>query len=369
MLALVLAAVVALIGWRVLAPADVLDPATAPYPVAAVRDPGVTGRTNMAPLIVDDRIRVYAGRRQVRADGPVDAKGVNTAYWSLRRWPARLTGVAAAGTTVLSHWSDGELIAMDGVTGRIVWRAGTDVTVPGFEGHRTGAATVWAPPALHVAAGTVVVAAGGRLIAYEAATGRRRWALDTPADCTDGFTTAGGQYACRTGAWTVATGQPVTDWPAGPYTPLDCGVAASGCAGLRDGTGHGWLTGGARPARAATLDTPGTTLVAGTVQPADGSPLRFGDRSFPGARVLGTSRGRAVLLTAERHLLVVDPGDGRRLADFPMAVGTEKLTFEPGRWQLTDGHAAIERLAADGPADPDAPGHYFTVDTVIIAAL
>ena len=368
MLALVLAVAAALIGWRVLAPAEVLDPAATPYPVAAVRDPGVTGRTNMAPLVVDERIRVYAGKRQVRADGPVDSKGVNTAYWSLRRWPAQVTGVVAAGTTVLSHWSDGELIAVDGVTGRIAWRDRTGVAVSEFAGHRTGAATVWAPPALHTGDGTAVLAAGGRLIAYDVTAGRR-WAVDTSLDCTEGFTTAGGQYVCQTGAWTLTTGQPVSGWPAGPYTPLDCGVAASGCAGLRDGAGHGWLTAGDRPTRATMLDAPGVTLVAGTAQPTDGAPLRFGGRNFAGARVLGTSHGRAVLLTAERHLLVVDPSDGRRLADFPLAVGTEKLTWVPGRWQVTGSYVAIERLADGGPADPEAPGHYFTVDTVIIAAL
>ena len=79
LLALVVAAGAVLTGWRVLGPAEVLDPASTPYPAVADRSPGVLGRTNMAPLIVDGRIRVYASKRQVRADGPADAKAVMTA--------------------------------------------------------------------------------------------------------------------------------------------------------------------------------------------------------------------------------------------------------------------------------------------------
>ena len=344
-LALVVAAAAVVIGWRVLAPAEVLDPATTPYPVAAAHGPGVTGRTNMAPLIVDDRIRVYAGKRQVRADGPVDAKGVNTAYWSLRRWPAQVTGVVAAGRQVISHWTDGELIAVDGTSGKIAWRVPTGATVSGFAGHRTGAATVWQPPGLHLADGAVLVALGGQLQAYDVTSGARRWAAEVGPDCAEGFTTAGGQYVCPAAAWTVADGQRVTGWPAGPYAPLSCGVAASGCTTMRDGTGRYWAVTGPRPAA--------------------GAP----DQSVGGAQLLGTSRGRKVLLTVDRHLVVLDPASGARVADFPLAVGTEKLTWKPGRWQVTDGYVAIERLTADGPNDPEALGHYFTVDTVIIAAI
>src|SRR4051794_21040584 len=113
-LALVVVVAAGLIGWRVLKPAEVLSPVAAALPAAADRSPQVTGRTNQAPLIVDGLIRVYANPRQVRADAPVDAKSVNTALWSFRRWPVQLSGVVAVGDTVISRWADGELVALAG---------------------------------------------------------------------------------------------------------------------------------------------------------------------------------------------------------------------------------------------------------------
>jgi hypothetical protein len=50
---------------------------------------------------------------------------------------------------------------------------------------------------------------------------------------------------------------------------------------------------------------------------------------------------------------------------FALAVGTEKTTWTPGLWQIADGYVAVERL--DDPA-PASVHHYFTVETVIIAA-
>ncbi|WP_309246285.1 hypothetical protein [Verrucosispora sioxanthis] len=86
-------------------------------------DPGVTGRLPVAPLIVDGRLRVYAAPRQVYADQPVDSRSRRTPYWSFRRWPASLDAVVASGTTVVSRWSDGQLVAIDARTGRVAWRA------------------------------------------------------------------------------------------------------------------------------------------------------------------------------------------------------------------------------------------------------
>ncbi|XVU25106.1 PQQ-binding-like beta-propeller repeat protein [Actinoplanes sp. CA-054009] len=349
-LALVIALVAAVIGWRVLKPAEVSSAAAAPPAAAAVRSPQVTGRTNQAPLIVAGAVRAYASKRQLRADTPVDAKSVMTAIWSLRRWPAQLSGVVAVGDTVISRWADGVLIAVSARTGKVVWRASSGISAPPYAGHRTGAATVWAPAGLYTGAGAVLVSGSGRVDAYDAATGTRRWTA--PISCTDAFTTVGGQFVCPAGIRSLATGQGVAaGWPVGPYTPLGCGVATSGCGGLRDSAGRGWLTTGARPRRSAVLDQPGSTVAGGRAIPPQ-----------PGAQVLGASEGRLVLLTDDRHLKVGD-------ADFPLAVGTEKLTWKPGLWQVTDHWVAIERLSADGPADPDKPNHYFTVDTVIIAAI
>jgi hypothetical protein len=85
--------------------------------------------------------------------------------------------------------------------------------------------------------------------------------------------------------------------------------------------------------------------------------------------VLGTAQGRAVVLTPGGHLVEIDPHTGVATADFPLQVGTEKLTWVPGRYRVADGFVAIERLTAGGPTNPDAPDHYFTQQTVILAAL
>ncbi|MBU2663221.1 PQQ-like beta-propeller repeat protein [Actinoplanes bogorensis] len=355
LVALVLVAAAGLIGWRVLAPAEVLSPAATPYPLPSVVTAQVTGRTNVAPLIVDQRIRVYAGQRQVRADGPVDAKTVNTARWSLRRWPATVSGVVAAGTTVISRWSDGVLVAVDARSGRESWRVNSG-PAPAFDGHRTGASTVWAPAGLHVAADSVLVQADQKLSAYEVDSGALLWTVTVPAGCGDGFTTLGGQYFCATGGFDAVTGVALPAYGEGPYTPLTCGVAVSACQGMRDARGQGFLTTGVTPRRVVELDDSDISVVDGAFE-----------RVPSGVQVLGVSSGRLVVLTADRHLQVLR--SGHVVADFPLAVGSERLDWKPGLWQVTDGWVAIERLTGDGPADPGAPEHYFTVDTVIIASL
>jgi outer membrane protein assembly factor BamB len=343
----------------------------------------VTGRLAVAPLIVDGRIRVYAAKRQLRADAPVDARTVYTPRWSFRRWPQQLAGVAAIGRTVISRWSDGALIALDGGTGKIVWRA-DGPAAPAYTGHRTGASTVWAPAGLHVAAGSVLVTGGGKLSAYDGRTGARRWQVDVPPACTDGFTTLGDRYVCPTGAFSAVDGGPVTSWPVGPYTPLGCTVAASGCAGLRDGAGQGWFVSSPSPRRASALDHPGSTLAAGYVfYPADGglrstdsvvrsgprSPSPVVERTYPAGRILGTSRGNVLLLRPDHTILEFNPATGATRADFRLGVGTESTDWTLGQYAVTEGHLAIERLNPDGPTNPDAPDHYFTMDTVVVAAI
>ncbi|WP_430781352.1 PQQ-binding-like beta-propeller repeat protein [Actinoplanes sp. G11-F43] len=251
-----------LIGWRVLAPTELSAPATEPYPPAPAPTSGVSSRLSVAPLIVDGRVRVYAAKNQVRADGPVTAEQVYTALWSYRRWPEQLSAVVASGTTVVSRWSDGKIVAVDARTGEVVWRA-DGPAAPGYSGHRTGAATVWDPPGLRLAGGVVVVTQDQDLVGYDLSTGSVLWKTAVPAECADGFTTTGGAYLCATGAYDVLSGTPVGGWPAAPYSPVGC--VTSGCAGFRDGSGQGWLATAAQPRRAPALDDPGATIAAGVV--------------------------------------------------------------------------------------------------------
>jgi outer membrane protein assembly factor BamB len=362
LIAFVLVAAGSFVVWRVLAPTEVVDPARDAYPPAVVLPPGVTGETGRAPLIVEGRIRVFAAKRQVSADAPVGAKTTYTPRWSYRRWPAQLSGVVAVGRTVITRWSDGKLVAIDGGSGRVAWRA-DGPPAGGYTGLRTGAATVWSPPGL-VTAGTIVLAGGA---AFDAATGAPRWR----SGCADGFTTAGGAYVCGGVAY-AGTGARLDGWPAGPFTPLDCRVARSGCGGFRTGGADVWLASGPRPVRA-----PGPLLAGGlsvriagahvmaSVPATGGRTWRWSAPAGQTVDLLGAAGGRVYLLTSARDLVAVDAATGAVRSAFPLAVGTEKTTWTPGLWQIADGYVAVERLD-DG--DPAPVNHYFTVQTVIIAA-
>ena len=363
--AAVLAAAV-LIGWRVLAPAEVSEPVSGALPAAVSAPPGVTGKIAMAPLIVAGLVRVYAGARLVKADGPVGAKTMYTARWSFRRWPERLTGVVAVAATVVTRWSDGELAALDARTGEVTWRA-TGPRAEPFTG-RTGSAAVWAPPGLHTAGTSVLVSDGRTVTARAAADGAQRWTATLPAGCGDGFVTAGGQYVCGTGAWDVRTGTAVRGWPAGPFTAVGCDVALSGCAGLRDGSGQGWLTGGPRPERAPALDAADATAGDGLVLTTSGGAVvasRAGRevwRWTGTAQVLGVRAGRVVLLAADRRLVVLDQATGAQRSAFPGYVADERVEpWQPDGWQVTDSYVAVQRQRAEDV--------FYTMDPVVIAAL
>ncbi|MEV6600554.1 PQQ-binding-like beta-propeller repeat protein [Actinoplanes sp. NPDC051346] len=371
--AVVVLAAAALIGWRVLGPAEVIEPATEPYPMAVVRPPGITGKAMMAPLIVNGRIRVYAGKRLVKADGPVDARTMLTPRWSYRRWPAQVSGVVAVGTTVVTRWTDGELVALDALTGTVAWRA-TGPAGPGFAG-RTGAEPVWAPPGMHVAGASVLVVAGRELLAWSAADGTRRWTAPLPSGCAGGsFVTVGGRFVCGEGAWDVVSGAAVPGWPKGPSTPVGCDVARSACGGLRDASGQGWLVGGHRPERAAALDQPGASATGGLVLTNSGGVVTASGAaswSWQGnAQILGVRADKVVLLAAELELVTLDARSGAQLARFTAYTDNERVEpWKPHLWQVTDSVVAIERLRPGASADPDEHDHYYTFEPEIMAAV
>ena len=90
---------------------------------------------------------------------------------------------------------------------------------------------------------------------------------------------------------------------------------------------------------------------------------------LPDGYTVSWPKNGAIVLTAARHLQEITPLTGEVAVDFPLAVGTEKLDWRPGLFDVSDGYVAVERLTAGGPADPDAPDHYFTPETVVLAAL
>ncbi|HEX2772059.1 MAG TPA: PQQ-binding-like beta-propeller repeat protein, partial [Micromonosporaceae bacterium] len=184
------------IVYRVFQPAEVVTTARGAYPTPDIAPTGVIGTLSAAPLIVDGRLRVYATTRQVRAEEPVHADTRSTPYWSYRRWPAQLSGLLAVDRTVVSRWSDGQLVALDAATGRVTWRADGPRPEAGYEGRVTGASTVYAPAGLLRAAAsggrTVLIVSGPADVrGLDLRTGRELWRATVDGSCRSAaFTTA-----------------------------------------------------------------------------------------------------------------------------------------------------------------------------------
>ncbi|MGC4852634.1 PQQ-binding-like beta-propeller repeat protein [Micromonospora sp. DT4] len=397
-------AAVAVVVHRVLAPAEVSTPARGDYPATPQPAPGVVGRLPVAPLIVDGRLRVYAAHRQVYADRPVDGRHRTTPYWSYRRWPAGLTGVVASGSTVVSRWSDGRLVALDASTGRVQWRADGPVPVRSTAVvRRTGAATVWNPSGLFLTdlpdGRTVLTVTGDtQASGVELSSGRELWRTDLPGDCrSDIGTTATGQLigldACAGSAMIefrdAATGLVGGRWrpPGGPddlvVTPLGCRTGRSGCLALRtagpgDAGGRGWVLGSGEPLAAPALDPAGVAVVGeqavGVVDGvAVGRSVRSGAElwrhtGLGPARVLTTQPGRVHLLTEANDLVTLDPVSGRLLSRSTLNVGSDGTGWTPGAMWADAGYVAVERLRE--PVDPNGGDqrYYLTSEAVILAA-
>ncbi|MFJ6196023.1 PQQ-binding-like beta-propeller repeat protein [Micromonospora sp. NPDC092111] len=394
---------VAGIGYRVLAPAEVSTPAQAALPPVGTPAIGVVGRLPVAPLVVAGRLRVYAAERQLYADQPADSRNRVTPFWSYRRWPAQLNGVLAAGTTVLSRWSDGRLVALDALTGRVAWRADGPEPGAGSTARRTGAATVWNPAGISVTPGpdggsVLVVSGQGRLHGYHLTDGRELWRVDGDPDCrTDLGTTGAGQAvsvdSCA-GPTTVefrdvATGTVGTRWrppDAGDrfvVTPVGCLTPRSQCRGLRtaaaDGSGgRGWLVGPGDPVAAPALDAADSTLAGELAVGDDGGVLkgreartgkeRWQRGDLGPVRILATEAGRLYVLTEQRELVTLDPVTGAQRSRFPMTVGRDGIGWKPGLAYASGGYVALERLREAAGPDDDDQGYFLMAEPVVLAA-
>ncbi|HEX5598701.1 MAG TPA: PQQ-binding-like beta-propeller repeat protein [Micromonosporaceae bacterium] len=390
---------------RVLAPAEVLTPARTAYPDDVVRPAtGVIGTLTAAPLIVDKRLRIYAAKRQVRADRPTDAASVRTPYWSYRRWPAQLTGIVAEDTTVVSRWSDNQLVALEAHTGRIAWRTGIPAgRRHGYDGRRTGAATVYTPPGLYTGRdrdgrAVVVVAEGTQLRGLDLVTGRVRWEAGLGGSCqSGGFTAATGYFVtvdeCRSPHVIVfhdlATGAVAARWrpePAGPVVdvaPVGCAIGRSGCSGMRTTSGgdsRGWLLDGKRPVAAPALDPAEAWLVGDVVVAAPGASrrsmtgwsARTGEelwrREVPDIQqVLAAQPGRVHLLSRARELVTLDAASGAVLSRFPLAYWRDPMDWSAGFVYASNGLVAVERLRQPVIPDADDPHYYLDIAPVILA--
>jgi outer membrane protein assembly factor BamB len=280
----------AVVGYRVLAPAETAVTADGPYPERAAVSTGRYGELTSAPLVVDGRLRIFADARRVWSDAPITAKTERTPYWSYRRWPAEVAGVVAfegrfeGVALVIVKFSDGVVVALNPRTGRVAWQ---DRTKPGqldrFAGRRTAAQTVYQPAGLFTArassdgASMLIVSGGDEVVGFDPWSGRRLWqqTFTEHPGCHDldwtGETTYVVKDACEAPAvlrvFDAATGRFLGRWQpsgasAGPAAdanwyiePLSCARGHSGCAlfraaGLPDVTSdakYGAGVPGARP--------------------------------------------------------------------------------------------------------------------------
>jgi outer membrane protein assembly factor BamB len=258
----------AVVGYRVLAPAETAVEAQGSYPDRPAAEPVRYGDLTSAPLIVDGRLRVYADARRVWADNDLTSPTEMTPFWSYRRWPAEVAGVVAVEgryegvALVIVKFSDGVVVAIIPQTGRIAWQDQARASVgEKFDGRRTGATTVYQPAGIFTArassdGGAILVVAGGdEVIGYNPWTGKRRWefTFTEHPGCHDtdwtGETTYVAKDSCAAPAvlqvFDAATGKKLHDWQppgasAGPaeganwvVEPASCARGHSGCGLIR----------------------------------------------------------------------------------------------------------------------------------------
>jgi outer membrane protein assembly factor BamB len=233
------------IGYRVLAPHDMLTRPTSAYPnVVLITDERPYSELRAAPLVVEERLRVYAEKWRVWADAPVGERYESTPYWAFRRWPAELIGVVTAssaqGPVVVSQWSDGALVAIDARLGAIRWRSTGPAVTGGYDGRRTGASVVYEPRALltgRLGQRTVVLANGTHEVqAFDAATGARLWQREL--DCPTRAWTGAALLVlpgCRSSTLTlvgVGDGRDRGTWNPPDSNPPDSAIAAPNLCSL-----------------------------------------------------------------------------------------------------------------------------------------
>ena len=391
-----------IIAWRVLAPAEVVTSAVTPYPQTAP-DPlaGPKGALVRSPLILDDRLRVYAADRRVWADAQPDYRWETNAFWSYRRWPERVSAVVAPKSTdplVVSLWSDGRLVGLDGRTGTVAWRAETGTKPAVVDGRRTGSSLIWDQQALRTgitSAGKPVIIVVGptEVRGYSATDGTALWTQ--PVACSSGDLTAPNAYLTLDGCAhelvriDLDTGA-VGSTPATGRTldGLGCRVYRSECGGLRldDGAqSSAAIFAGTQSKPAPALAAPNAWLAT----TADGQPIAI-DSTFTGrdpitgkelwtwrpsgvgdsspASVIAAVPGRVLLLTRSRTLIALDPADGAELSRASVLLKQDGTApYDVGPVYAAGRYVAIERHSPGVPSSAGDDEFYYTNRPVLLA--
>ncbi|HEX6501180.1 MAG TPA: PQQ-binding-like beta-propeller repeat protein [Micromonosporaceae bacterium] len=377
------------VGYRVLAPAETVDPADAPYPAPVVAEPRGYGQLSNAPLVVDRRLRVYAAERRIWADAPVDARASMTPYWAFRRWPAQVLGVVVApGPVVVGAWSDGKLVALDARTGREAWRAEVGST-GAYNSRRTGAGVVYQPAHLFTATaadGRAVVLSswGGTVRAFDAGSGALLWSR--PRGCESRDWTVDGAYATVDCAQPTTvdlfdagtgTARPVWRLSGGDPTPIACAVGHSDCRAVRTST-SAWLLGPGGAAVEASALAPTAAWLVGRFAVEQTTPTvitardavtgapgwTWQSRDGAAATLIATEPGRIYVLVEQRTLVTVNPLDGTELSRVtpqPEIVGTG---WRPAHVYARDGFVAVERVR--GPENSVDSSYFSSGEPVLL---
>jgi outer membrane protein assembly factor BamB len=369
----------AVVASRVFRSRDLLTRPTVPYPgVTVITDERPFSELRAAPLVVDDRLRVYAETWRIWADAPVGSRYENTPYWAFRRFPAEVVGVVsvetAQGPYVISQWSDGELIALNAKAGSVVWRANAPAAQAKYDGRRTGASIVYSPRSLLTARsgdGYVVVAtSAGAVHAFDATSGAALWQASVAGGCNPLAWTGSGLLAlpaCAGNTVTfraVATGAPRGSWspPSAPVPSL-CQLGRSDCRLVTVGSNTSLLT----AAPAATF-TPVPRIEPNAVLAGDRVvyPTATGlvARRLTDGAPLWTWTGKGTLLaadsigvyvmTADRTILGLSPVTGR-LSVLGCASARPNEVWTLGHVYTTDDdYIALERLTGAPASSQDS---------------
>lgn len=384
------------VAYRVFAPQEILTSPTVPYPeVQVITDERPFSELRAAPLVVDGRIRVYAEKYRVWSDSPVGIRYETTPYWSFRRWPAQVVGIALAtttsGTLVVTQWSDGELVAIDARRGVIAWRDTAPIAESrGYDGRRTGASVVYAPQSLITAAAAdrsvVVVTAPRQLIGFDAKTGARLWQRDLVKECEPAAWTGAGLVAVpdcdgpTVTFYDVASGVDRGNWsspnPENAPTPGLCEHPRTECRVVTVGY-KTWLLGvdanltsvpdlerGAQLAGERVIYQTGIGVAARRL--TDRDPLW----SWQGrGQLISADSAGVYLLTEDRTVLALSPATGHLAA-----VGCAAAPNED--WKLghiypagTGTYLALERINKGAAASADDQAYYFGPRPVALVEL
>jgi outer membrane protein assembly factor BamB len=379
--------------WRVLRPSEVVNPAAVSYPSPLDPVAGKVGALVTAPLIVDDRIRVFAKKREVWADGPPDYHYERSAYWSYRRWPAEVVGVTVVHgdrPIVVTAWSDGMLVGINAETGTIAWRIESDVLGSGYLGRRTGANTVYLPPGLFTSGSTIITVSSKTIRGYRA-DGIQVWErpLITDTKCHGPEFTGLEQLlvvdTCTHQLHRIAATDghdlPTINIAAASVEPISCEVGHSDCRGMRAG-GRGWILNGTNYGESAPLAVAGSLLASEVVvtpnRPQGATAVSGVDANTgktiwswePPAPIalLAAGTDRVFLLTTDRTLAALDPRTGTLLTLSGIDLSHEPTTpYEVHLAYTSHRYIVLERINPEVPATEDDNSYYFTNRPTLIA--